>query len=269
MADTEKQGVDLSRLYAERGGPRAVFSSKVADYQASRPDYPAALYEALKVFCPPGEGEWVAEVGAGTGLFTRGLLDNGYQVLAVEPNVDMRRAAEEQLGGRKGVRVVEGSAEEIPLKDHSVSLVAAAQAFHWFEAKRAKAEFLRVLNPRGLVALVWNDRVITDELHMALDDLFAKFGGDARGVVMAHEDRAAVPLFFGASRPYQFVWPHTQELGEAGLLSLAFSRSYMPDRNTKEGEAVAAWTRDIYRCFCQNDHVTVRYQTVAVIGRPE
>jgi SAM-dependent methyltransferase len=39
-----------------------------------------------------------------------------------------------------------------------VDLVAAGQAFHWFDPKAARAEFLRVLKPGGRVALVWNLR---------------------------------------------------------------------------------------------------------------
>ena len=259
----------MSELYASQGGPRAIFSSKVADYQVARPDYPPALFEAFQVFCPPKPGAWMVEVGAGTGLFTRGLLDHGYQVVAVEPNRRMREAAEGQLGGRADCRIVEGQAEEIPMATGSVEWIAAAQAFHWFEMERARAEFLRVLSPQGLVVLVWNDRVITDELHMALDDLFGRFGGAARGVVLAHEDRSAVPVFFGAARPYQFVWPHAQDLDEGRFLSLVFSRSYMPDRETAEGRDASAWAREIFRKFESGGKVSIRYQTVAIIGRPQ
>ncbi|MFI5358027.1 MAG: SAM-dependent methyltransferase, partial [Opitutales bacterium] len=79
-------GATLRSLYLPAGGVRRAFTTKAADYTASRPDYPPALFRALRKTCPPGRGATVADVGAGTGILTRGLLQHGHQVVAVEPN---------------------------------------------------------------------------------------------------------------------------------------------------------------------------------------
>jgi hypothetical protein len=180
----------------------------------------------------------------------------------------MRSTADSLLGKLDGYHSVEGSAEAMPLEAASVSLVTAAQAFHWFEVDRARAEFLRVLTSQGQVALIWNDRILDDPLHVALDDVFSEFGGAKRGALLAHEDRSNVPRFFGSTRPVEFSWQHAHILDEAGLMSLVFSRSYMPGRSSREGRAVAGRASEIFKHFAADGSVKVGYRSVAIVGRP-
>ena len=268
MTRDQDPGARLRSLYAAEGGPRSVFSAKVADYAASRPDYPAALFEALRAGCAPTPGTTVADIGAGTGLLTQGLLRIGYRVIAVEPNPEMRRASDRLLRGNDGYSSVDGCAESIPLAASSVHLITAAQAFHWFEVEQARAEFLRVLTPHGLVALIWNDRVLGNPVNEAVDEVFADFGGAKRAALVAHEDRSQVPRFFGSARPKEFSWPHGHHLDEEGLLSLVFSRSYIPGRNTEAGRKVTDRARGVFARYVANGMVNIRYRTVAILGRP-
>jgi SAM-dependent methyltransferase len=180
----------------------------------------------------------------------------------------MREACDRVCGAFAGYRSVEGTAESMPLASGSVDLVTAAQAFHWFDHNAARAECLRVLKPNGTVALVWNDRLGRDPLHVALDDIFWEFGGAKRGAILAHEDRSDVPRFFGAAPREELSWPHAHRLDADGLLCLALSRSYMPERSTPSGNEVARRVRAIHERFQQDGTVTVRYETVAMIGRP-
>src|SRR5262245_5405570 len=170
-------GTQLRALYESEGGVGNVFSDKVADYVSSRPDYPDALFDELKLACQPGPGSVVADVGAGTGLLTYGLLVRGYSVVAVEPNHAMREAANSLLGTFAGYRSVDGSAEGIPLQDCSVDLVTAAQAFHWFAVEAARAECRRVLRPGGQVARIWNDRLDSDPFHQSLNGVLRDYCG--------------------------------------------------------------------------------------------
>lgn len=254
----------LRDQYRHEGGVTGVFSGKVADYAASRPDYPGALIEVLA-----HPGRRMADIGAGTGLLTRSLLGAGCDVVAVEPNGAMRAACDAALHGHPHYRSVAGTAEATTLPDASVDLVTAAQAFHWFAVDAARAEFLRILVPAGEVALVWNDRLDGDPLHEAMGEVFARFGGAKRGALLAHEDRSLVPQFFNGAPTRSLEWPHEHRLGVDGLVALALSRSYMPARDTDEGrEAVQALVALFHR-FALGDAVTVRYRTVATIGRPQ
>lgn len=269
MDEAQDTGARLRALYESAGGVRAVFSPKVGDYAASRPDYPAALFEMLATEGGLTAAATVADVGAGTGLLTQGLLRLGCRVVAVEPNADMRRAADRLLSGAANYRSVEGSAEAMPLADGSVDLITAAQAFHWFEVDRARQEFLRVLKPAGQVALIWNDRGMSgDPLNQALEDLCTRFGGARRGALAARDEQSDVPRFFGAVRPREYGWPHAHRLDEKRFLALIFSRSYIPARDTDEGRAVADAARAVFRRFATGNTVEVRYRTVTFLGRP-
>jgi SAM-dependent methyltransferase len=260
-------GARLRSLYEPDGGVGEIFSSKVTDYAASRPDYPEALFDTLRAEADLSPGAVIADIGAGTGLLTQGLLQRGWRVIAVEPNGEMRAAADRRLGAQPNYRSVDGTAESMPIESSSIDLITAAQAFHWFEIEHARTECLRVLRPHGQVALIWNDRVPDDPLHAALDEPFAEYGGARRGALVAHEERRQVPEFFGAA-PAEHSWPHQHRLDEAGLLSLVFSRSYMPERQSPAGLAASGAVRDVFSRYAAGGLVTVRYTSVAMVGRP-
>jgi SAM-dependent methyltransferase len=192
----------------------------------------------------------------------------GCRVVAVEPNLEMRQTSDRLFSGIERYRSVDGCAESMPLDSASVDLITAAQAFHWFEIDQARAEFLRVLTSRGQVALIWNDRVADDPLHVALDELFGEYRGPQRAATIAREERSRLPSFFGASQPKEYSWPHGHFLSEEGLLSLVFSRSYTPAPESTKGHELADRVRQVFGRFQCDGKVDVRYQTVAFLGRP-
>lgn len=259
-------GARLRDLFSAAGGVHSIFGPKVADYVASRPDYPTALFAELQRRCPaPAQ---VVDVGAGTGLLTQGLLRCGYKVVAVEPNADMRRACDHLLGTDPAYRSVAGSAESIPLPDHSVALLTAAQAFHWFDLEKSRHECRRVLTPDGLVALIWNERLNTDPLQRALDVVLGRYGGEKWRLLGIQEQRAGVETFFGHP-PESLIWPHAHALDREGLRALVYSRSYIPARDTPAGADVAAAVDEVFDRFCAagEDSVLVRYETILLLGR--
>jgi SAM-dependent methyltransferase len=131
----------------------AVGFDKAADvYERARPGYPKEAIDFIVERL--GEGT-VVDVAAGTGKFTRELIARGLEVIAVEPVEGMRRTFERVL---PDVPLLAGTAESLPLEDHSVGAITAAQAAHWFDAGRAVKEFHRVLRARGRIALLWNVR---------------------------------------------------------------------------------------------------------------
>jgi SAM-dependent methyltransferase len=180
----------------------------------------------------------------------------------------MRAEADRSLGENGRYRSVAGSGEAMTLANATADLITVAQAFHWFDAIRARTEFLRVLKPQGLAALVWNDRVEDDPLQAALTGIFREFGGAKHEALVAHEEHSDMRTFFGATRPWHEAWPHAQRLGEDGLQSLAFSRSYMPDRSTHAGRGAGERVRDVFKSFSRDGAVELRYRTELFLGRP-
>lgn len=159
------------------------FTGRAAVYAQGRPGYPVALFDLLtEEVC--GEGCRMADVGSGTGILSRALLDRGWTVYGVEPNEDMRHEAERALGGFPRFHSVAGTAEQTGLADGSVDVVTAAQAFHWFDAEAFGRECRRILTPGGQVVLIWNSRredspAVQEEgrIHRAYCPAFRGFSG--------------------------------------------------------------------------------------------
>src|SRR5687768_9148097 len=120
------------------------FSSRVEAYVKYRPGYPPGVMELFRSEMGLTPGSAVADVGSGTGISAEMLLKNGNTVYCVEPNAEMRGAAEKLLGKYPGFRSVAGTGEQTTLPDASVDLVICAQAFHWLDRERAAAEFRRI-----------------------------------------------------------------------------------------------------------------------------
>ena len=119
------------------------------EYDRFRPGFPVAAAELL---VPAGVGA-VLDLGAGTGKFTRLLVERADVVIAVEPSAAMLAVLEREL---PGVDARQGSAERIPLDDGAVGAAVVAQAFHWFDRDVACKELTRVLTLDGVLGLVWN-----------------------------------------------------------------------------------------------------------------
>jgi SAM-dependent methyltransferase len=127
------------------------FGAAADAYERGRPTYPAEV----AAWFVPEDARLAVDVGAGTGKFTRTLLGQATEVVAVEPDGAMR----ERLGAAlPEVRTLEGTAESIPLDDGSADAVTLAQAWHWVDPVAASAEIGRVLRPGGTLGLVWNMR---------------------------------------------------------------------------------------------------------------
>ncbi|MCM3779007.1 class I SAM-dependent methyltransferase [Microbacterium hydrocarbonoxydans] len=120
-----------------------------ADYDRYRPGFPAVAADAIV----PRHVGVALDLGAGTGKFTEHLVDRADRVMAVEPSAAMLEVLREKL---PTVQALAGDAEQIPVGDAAVDVVAVAQAFHWFDRVRACAEIARVLRPGGTLGLLWN-----------------------------------------------------------------------------------------------------------------
>jgi SAM-dependent methyltransferase len=92
-----------------------------------------------------GVGALVLDLAAGTGRLTQELARRFAHVVAVEPDERMRALHSSARAG---------SAESIPLDDASLDAVFVGEAFHWFDPAAAISELVRVLRPRGGLAIV-------------------------------------------------------------------------------------------------------------------
>ena len=137
------------------------FSSRVENYIKYRPGYPNGVvetpWERMRI---PTADSIVADIGYGTGILTEMFLRNGNAVYGIEPNREMREAAERLLKDYPRFRSVAAQAERDQAGRRRRRFRDGGQAFHWFDREKP-GEFARILRPHGWIALIWNERVTT------------------------------------------------------------------------------------------------------------
>jgi len=150
---------------------KLAFEHCADDYARYRPAYPPEVLAFVDQTAPRGA---IADVGAGTGIFTRALAETGRTVIAIDPSPAMLAQIAPADHGTLIPRIV-APAEQLPLDDASVAGVTCAQSFHWFNPPVALAEFARVLPPGGLLLLVWNNRDVSDPFVAEFEQLVTRF----------------------------------------------------------------------------------------------
>ena len=130
------------------------FGAVAAQYDAARPSYPDALFDAVEELSGRSlRAARVLDVGAGTGIVTRLLLGRGAEVVAVEPTPGMARQLASVL---PQVPLVRADGNRLPFADGSADLITYGQAFHWTTPDHSVPEARRVLRPGGALAVFWN-----------------------------------------------------------------------------------------------------------------
>jgi len=247
--------------------PTQRFSSRVDNYVRYRPSYPPEVLELLKNECGLTPHSAIADIASGTGIFTRMLLENGNRVFGVEPNDEMRRAGERFLGNDSRFTSVAGAAEATTLAGHSVALVTAAQAAHWFDREKARREFIRILKPGGWTVLLWNERRTDSTPFLrAYELLLVSYGTDYQEV--RHERTTAeIARFFGPSDFRSRTLEMHQEVDYAGLEGRLLSSSYTPLPDDDSYQPMLAELRRIFDAHQANGRVSLDYNTLVYYGQ--
>jgi SAM-dependent methyltransferase len=248
--------------------PTQRFSSRVENYIRYRPHYPPAVVDLFRKKFGLVSTTIIADIGSGTGILSELLLQNGGPVFGVEPNREMREAAERLLKGYPGFHSVSGTAEATTLEDQSVNLITAGQAFHWFERDPAREEFLRILKRGGCVALLWNDRDVTSQpFSRAYEHLVRTFGTDYEAVNHKQIDATAIGSFFGDGRFKQATFPNQQTMDWEGLKGRLMSSSYAPEPGHPKHEPMLKALRELFEKYQTGGTVTFDYNTIVYYGQ--
>lgn len=137
------------------------YTGLAGDYAKFRPGYAPEVATAILNYASRDTSSIdAADVGAGTGIWTRMLAARGlHSIVAVEPNDDMREQGIQTSPGTQ-IQWRRGSAAATGLPDSSVHLVTMASSLHWVDFDEACQEFHRILRPDGLFVALWNPRLI-------------------------------------------------------------------------------------------------------------
>jgi SAM-dependent methyltransferase len=242
--------------------PTKRFSSRVENYIRYRPGYPGEIIELLRDECGLTEASVVADVGSGTGKLTGLFLANGNRVFGVEPNKEMRKAGERLLKNYLRFASANGTAEATTLPDQSVDFITAGQAFHWFDRKKCRNEFLRILKPGGVVAIIWNDRCSNATPFLAeYEKLLREFATDYDQVNHRRTNDAAAIRDLFRIRPRLKIFPNAQQFDFDGLKGRLLSSSYAPEAGQPGHREMLAALKRIFEAHQQNGRVVFEYDT--------
>lgn len=251
-----------------RPNPTQRFTGRVKSYRRYRPGYPVEMVNLLRRECGLSDAALVADVAAGTGLLTEVLLASGLPVVAVEPNDEMRAACAELEPKFPKLRCVAGTAEATDLPAASVDLITVAQAMHWFDLEKTKAEFTRILKPGGGCAVIYNNRRMGgDAFHDGYEGLLRDFGVDYLKVQSQHVHEESLREFFAPQKMHRATFPNRQSFDLKGLEGRILSSSYMPQPGHPRFTEMDS---TIELLFAKNERsglVTMEYECVVSWGR--
>ncbi len=229
-----------------RARPRP-FSTTAPDYSRGRPDYPAEL---VRWALPTTSN--VVDLAAGAGALTRGLLDAGHRVMAVEPVGQMLTELLRTCPTALGIR---GAAEAIPLRSGSADAVTIGQAFHWFDTTRALPEIARVLRPGGTLVVAYN---VMDSSVPWVRRFSELIGGGRRELPA---QLAAIDASEAFDEPQRKVFRHWQTLDRAGLVDLVSSYSFVASQSEHQRAALAADVAAFFTATAPGTTLRLPYRT--------
>jgi SAM-dependent methyltransferase len=248
--------------------PTERFTARVANYAAYRPKYPAAVVEFMRAELGLSASSVVADVGAGTGIWTEMLLRAGCRsVFAVEPNDAMRAEVENSLGGFPNFKSVDGTAEATTLGAASVDFVTAAQAFHWFDTVRARGEFARILKPGGWLVLLWNMRRLeTTPFLRELERILRAYGTDYERVAADNPGQELMAEVFPRGHGTRS-FSHEQILDHEALRGRWLSASYVPLAGHPNHEPMFDALRRAFDAHQRDGVVAIEYEAMVYYGQ--
>ena len=164
---------------------RQTFDRSAAGYQAARPDYPPALYDALIELTGVDATSRLLEVGCATGKATLPLARRGFRITAVELGPALAEAATVNLAPYPQVTVEQAAFEAWPNRGRDgYDLVFAATSWHWLDAAVRYRRAFDLLKPDGHLAF-WSAMHVFpadgDPFFTEIQDVYQEIGASKPG----------------------------------------------------------------------------------------
>lgn len=237
------------------------FEAAVEHYRRGRPGYPDDAVRYLVHALEIGDERDVVEIGAGTGKFTELIVHTGARIVAVEPVPGMREALERNC---PTVTVRDGTAEDIPLPDRIADAVVVAQAFHWFDGKRALPEIHRILRRNGRLGMIWNVRDESTDWAERLTAIFDRLAGPGAPRYRSGEWRRAFDATDLFGPLHHSVAYHVHEITREAFMDRVMSVSYVASASDAEREAALAGIEEMLTTdpdLAGKDRLVMPYRT--------
>jgi ubiquinone/menaquinone biosynthesis C-methylase UbiE len=186
-------------------------------------------------------------------------LDNGNEVYGIEPNAEMRLAGEKSLAGYTNFHSVDAFSEDTGLELESVDVITCGQAFHWFEPKSTRQEFLRILKPDGYVVLFNNCRKSSNNQFMnEYSELVSKYSQKEFSFSLNTD----LPGFFAFKPIHETVFYNPQVFNLERLKGDLVSYSYIPTEEEPRFNTMLSEFEVLFEKYNSKGALTFEYETV-------
>lgn len=244
------------------------FSNRVSYYVKYRPSYPVEIVEFVGQQLGLSPNSVIADIGSGTGILSELFLKNGNPVYGIEPNPEMRQAAESLLEQYPNFTSINGSAEITTLENHSIDFIVAGQAFHWFDRVKSRQEFQRILKPGAWVILIWNDRQTeTTAFLQGFEAFLREYSTDYEQVNHKNVDEDALKQFYDSHHYQDKIFPNQQVFDYQGLVGRVLSSSYIPLDNDSRYQQMLNALSSLFMAHQDNNQVSFIYDTRLFYGQ--
>jgi SAM-dependent methyltransferase len=232
-----------------------VFDDVTSEYDQARPSYPTAVIDALE----PLDGRRVLDVGAGTGIASRLLLERGAHVIAADTSAAMLVHAREYS---PELPIVVADGARLPLANRSVDLICFAQAWHWLDPVARHVESARVLRRSGRWAAWWSHARADGEpwFDQTWQAIEAACAGTHRGQRDTDWGNALAELgLFDVDARVTIAW--RRELSISQWVMEHRSYSYVAALADADATALLSRIESLARDRFPRSHMTIPYET--------
>lgn len=244
--------------------PRERFSSAADLYARHRPSYPRTLYDWIEATTGVPRGAVVLDLGCGTGISTRLLVERDFEAIGIDPNEAMLEQARRSGGGARYAR---GEAASTGLTSASVDLVTVAQAFHWFDIPAAMRELRRVLRPGGFTVAYWNLRDVSSDFMRDYDVTLRDFSREYAVLEKPRATTLAIKEAAGVRDVREAEFGFRQDFELEGLLGRAYSSSHVI-HGVEDHAGFRAALLALHGRYARDGLIEFQYRTVAIVWRP-
>jgi SAM-dependent methyltransferase len=244
------------------------FTTKAERYARYRWGYAPEAIQAIFDTTGLSSQAIVADIGAGTGLLTQELVGRVAKIYAIEPNQAMREFAEHSLGQHPAFISVDGTAEATTLPSHSLDLIVAGQAIHWFEPHATLKEFQRILKPEGWLAAVFHPPMGLENTREAIKSVCTPENGwDTTPTPRPPYGDSHTDTYFGLGRGTKLHFPQTFQEDWEAFIGGMLSDSHAPEDAHPAFPRLVAALRGVFDQFSENGYMQVPGGTDLVIGQ--
>lgn len=157
-----------------------IFNRSAEQYHKFRPGYPASMFNTIESVCNPDSTPEILEIGAGTGVATRELIQRfNPDITVVEPGKHLLEIARETCAGYPDIHYIVSTFEDLSIQKR-FDWVFVATALHWLNPDTRFEKIAKLLKPGGFLIVCMNHFSRTDDaVYDQIAKIYADFHPDA------------------------------------------------------------------------------------------